>query len=137
MKSYIFFFFLMIRRPPRSTLFPYTTLFRSRAGRLRAPPRQRHLFGLFLRGWRDEHAFALARFRCDRQEQLLEQPRERARVAAARVRDRERQPGTCCFGERASVPGQRRVEREPALGEALRECFGQLCRRDGAGPAEA
>src|SRR2546422_6688971 len=26
---YLFFFFLMIRRPPRSTLFPYTTLFRS------------------------------------------------------------------------------------------------------------
>src|SRR5688572_32659415 len=26
---FIFFFFLMIRRPPRSTLFPYTTLFRS------------------------------------------------------------------------------------------------------------
>src|SRR6266705_762444 len=37
MKLYIFmylsisFFFLMIRRPPRSTLFPYTTLFRSAA----------------------------------------------------------------------------------------------------------
>src|SRR2546427_7880213 len=28
--SLLFFFFLMIRRPPRSTLFPYTTLFRSR-----------------------------------------------------------------------------------------------------------
>src|SRR5438874_8087424 len=27
--NYSFFFFLMIRRPPRSTLFPYTTLFRS------------------------------------------------------------------------------------------------------------
>src|SRR5205809_3343015 len=27
--SYFLFFFLMIRRPPRSTLFPYTTLFRS------------------------------------------------------------------------------------------------------------
>src|SRR5579883_1549307 len=27
------FFFLMIRRPPRSTLFPYTTLFRSRGAR--------------------------------------------------------------------------------------------------------
>src|SRR5688572_33290153 len=26
---YIYFFFLRIRRPPRSTLFPYTTLFRS------------------------------------------------------------------------------------------------------------
>src|SRR3712207_8198304 len=34
------FFFLMIRRPPRSTLFPYTTLFRSRAER--RPGRQRH-----------------------------------------------------------------------------------------------
>src|SRR3712207_7519520 len=30
----IFFFFLMIRRPPRSTLFPYTTLFRSVLGHL-------------------------------------------------------------------------------------------------------
>src|SRR3712207_8580634 len=35
MRSYIsslIFFFLMIRRPPRSTLFPYTTLFRSLGG---------------------------------------------------------------------------------------------------------
>src|SRR5689334_25448847 len=30
----IFFFFLMIRRPPRSTLFPYTTLFRSLSAEL-------------------------------------------------------------------------------------------------------
>src|SRR5258708_18568170 len=30
--TFLFFFFLMIRRPPRSTLFPYTTLFRSRCG---------------------------------------------------------------------------------------------------------
>src|SRR5258705_4813666 len=28
---FLLFFFLMIRRPPRSTLFPYTTLFRSSA----------------------------------------------------------------------------------------------------------
>src|ERR1022692_406071 len=32
----VLFFFLMIRRPPRSTLFPYTTLFRSTGGRGRA-----------------------------------------------------------------------------------------------------
>src|SRR5256886_10367478 len=32
------FFFLMIRRPPRSTLFPYTTLFRSPAAQDRRPP---------------------------------------------------------------------------------------------------
>src|SRR3712207_7067898 len=31
----------MIRRPPRSTLFPYTTLFRSAAGELRLDPVQR------------------------------------------------------------------------------------------------
>src|SRR5262252_10475914 len=30
----LLFFFLMIRRPPRSTLFPYTTLFRSRRGKV-------------------------------------------------------------------------------------------------------
>src|SRR5258707_14998327 len=39
----IVFFFLMIRRPPRSTLFPYTTLFRSRprsAAELLALPRR-------------------------------------------------------------------------------------------------
>src|SRR2546421_7798491 len=33
------FFFLMIRRPPRSTLFPYTTLFRSPNGRARTGAR--------------------------------------------------------------------------------------------------
>src|SRR2546425_9690237 len=33
----LFFFFLMIRRPPRSTLFPYTTLFRS-GGKQSASP---------------------------------------------------------------------------------------------------
>src|SRR3712207_8433796 len=33
----LFFFFLMIRRPPRSTLFPYTTLFRSRRAGATAP----------------------------------------------------------------------------------------------------
>src|SRR3989442_4910794 len=56
---FCFFFFLMIRRPPRSTLFPYTTLFRSRA---RRPPR-RHDLGRALgegaggarrRSWRSE-----------------------------------------------------------------------------------
>src|SRR5256886_6770127 len=38
--DYIHFFFLMIRRPPRSTLFPYTTLFRSSSspGCSPAPP---------------------------------------------------------------------------------------------------
>src|SRR6266511_5546308 len=45
--SFHFFFFLMIRRPPRSTLFPYTTLFQSHlrdAGH--ALQRRHHLHGL-------------------------------------------------------------------------------------------
>src|SRR3712207_8013581 len=36
------FFFLMIRRPPRSTLFPYTTLFRSRPRSRNWPAETRH-----------------------------------------------------------------------------------------------
>src|SRR5256885_6224422 len=44
--SLLFFFFLMIRRPPRSTLFPYTTLFRSPVPcRARPPP---HRTGRYL-----------------------------------------------------------------------------------------
>src|SRR3712207_7331913 len=43
----------MIRRPPRSTLFPYTTLFRSRRcaePRLRTPQRQQHRLALVCGG---------------------------------------------------------------------------------------
>src|SRR2546430_11309861 len=39
------FFFLMIRRPPRSTLFPYTTLFRSRISIDRAVGASQHAHG--------------------------------------------------------------------------------------------
>src|SRR5882724_12738684 len=39
-EDYCVFFFLMIRRPPRSTLFPYTTLFRSQSVEI-APARTR------------------------------------------------------------------------------------------------
>src|SRR6266496_4198457 len=47
-----FFFFLMIRRPPRSTLFPYTTLFRSPAART-WPTRSRSRSAP-ARAWRSE-----------------------------------------------------------------------------------
>src|SRR6266850_4283951 len=52
--SLYFFFFLMIRRPPRSTLFPYTTLFRSRPGTACPgwPPRR-------ARGWPDRKSTRL------------------------------------------------------------------------------
>src|SRR6266511_5715728 len=55
--SFLSFFFLMIRRPPRSTLFPYTTLFRSRlgSGRRRGRLRDGDLRGLRRRRCRDPH----------------------------------------------------------------------------------
>src|SRR5260370_18834708 len=73
--SRFFFFFLMIRRPPRSTLFPYTTLFRSipmifaLVAHIAAFPVARRHEGRFLRqpaqpehegheGQEDEHAQA-------------------------------------------------------------------------------
>src|SRR2546429_6242064 len=47
----MFFFFLMTRRPPRSPLFPYTTLFRSDQER-RDPPVSGRYRGLFASGVR-------------------------------------------------------------------------------------
>src|SRR5438445_6015048 len=43
---YLFIFFLIIRRPPRSTLFPYTTLFRSRGLMQIQPDTAEHLYSL-------------------------------------------------------------------------------------------
>src|SRR5256885_11959956 len=46
------FFFLMIRRPPRSTLFPYTTLFRSSKRRDgRSNVLTSHSFSHYIRAW--------------------------------------------------------------------------------------
>src|SRR2546430_16132574 len=52
---FFFFFFLMIRRPPRSTLFPYTTLFRSGPAGLDLLRLVARLgqAGLALRPWRE------------------------------------------------------------------------------------
>src|SRR5437763_14839346 len=64
--SLSFFFFLMIRRPPRSTLFPYTTLFRSRCRRARtsgrsviAIPSPRRSWDRGARGRSEEHTSEL------------------------------------------------------------------------------
>src|SRR5882724_13247278 len=48
--TFFVFFFLMIRRPPRSTLFPYTTLFRSATTPVLRAPKRFDLFGLNWRG---------------------------------------------------------------------------------------
>src|SRR5712664_443822 len=52
--SSLFFFFLMIRRPPRSTLFPYTTLFRSSPSENLGLLCRHHRLLQFLEGRRSE-----------------------------------------------------------------------------------
>src|SRR5256885_12136634 len=62
MTVFSFFFFLMIRRPPRSTLFPYTTLFRSLETRHRLAQflgHVREFAHLLCRGRSEEHTSEL------------------------------------------------------------------------------
>src|SRR2546430_8931572 len=57
------FFFLMIRRPPRSTLFPYTTLFRSQVRAIGGQPARgfRHVAARGGQGARDQGALEAVR----------------------------------------------------------------------------
>src|SRR6266487_6843099 len=66
------FFFLMIRRPPRSTLFPYTTLFRSR------PDRPRGHSAVGLTAALADGVVTLRERRCRRIRALTSTPRARA-----------------------------------------------------------
>src|SRR3712207_9316578 len=84
----MFFFFLMIRRPPRSTLFPYTTLFRSATGADRRHP---------------ERAVLGAR----------RDPAQRPRGVAGRPRLAQRHPRRRPRGHRVDAARARR--RPPAL----------------------
>src|SRR3712207_7674642 len=70
------FFFLMIRRPPRSTLFPYTTLFRSVGVQVVEQVRIRHEPALRRRGLDEAR---------DRRRDADQHRGDRAPVPAARV----------------------------------------------------
>src|SRR2546427_7066946 len=59
--SVLFFFFLMIRRPPRSTLFPYTTLFRSLFDRRYMQRCRRNSHAVYCHGHLHVHLTFLAR----------------------------------------------------------------------------
>src|SRR5256885_12094794 len=73
-----FFFFLMIRRPPRSTLFPYTTLFRSVQRRQRAA----HLLGIQRLGVLDR---ALQGQACGRERQVAGSDRKSTRLNSSHL----------------------------------------------------
>src|SRR6266536_5031435 len=72
-----FFFFLMIRRPPRSTLFPYTTLFRSNT-----PASRSHAFRRTPTGttsWRSEEHTSELQSRVDLVCRLLLEKKKNAK----------------------------------------------------------
>src|SRR3712207_7812589 len=74
----------MIRRPPRSTLFPYTTLFRSLAGQPHPPVDARH-DGALGRGLH----FEVGEARAGRLPRLLAEQRAVERIAGKRARSEE------------------------------------------------
>src|SRR3712207_7302233 len=78
--TWYFFFFLMIRRPPRSTLFPYTTLFRSRRDEAARVQRVPAGCSAVRGGDRGEHGVVLLRPHAD------DVSGERLRAAAVRGR---------------------------------------------------
>src|SRR5438105_6667357 len=85
----MYFFFLMIRRPPRSTLFPYTTLFRTRRGRCRTTRARRavHARSCALSSRSEEHTSEL-QSRVDLVcRLLLEKKKEEAAVNAVKNRE--------------------------------------------------
>src|SRR5260370_15504066 len=95
------FFFLMIRRPPRSTLFPYTTLFRSpdrRVVNLRQPRQRARLCWLQRRARSEEHTSELQSHLNLVCRLLLEKKKKRAGLLAEQprrpdlVQDRPRAP---------------------------------------------
>ena len=67
---FIIFFFLMIRRPPRSTLFPYTTLFRSMWSNLRGHKQVISLRVVLANWWRLIEYFIV---NCDFHRTLVDQ----------------------------------------------------------------
>src|SRR2546430_17323514 len=108
MKLCLLFFFLMIRRPPRSTLFPYTTLFRSVSSRpllARRTVRRRPLDPDPAPVHRTVHA---DRVPAARGEPLGRQPHAGGRLAMAATAERRgEQPRGASPGGR---PLQRRTE---------------------------
>src|SRR5215204_5675840 len=104
------FFFLMIRRPPRSTLFPYTTLFRPPRQRADRPQRRHRLVGrLRLHGDRkstrlnSSHTvmsyavFCLKKKRGDRRDHRGARRGRGRPPRAGRPHRRSRRHGACCF----------------------------------------
>src|SRR5215469_13036775 len=90
---FFFFFFLMILRPPRSTLFPYTTLFRSFVAACLAP--HPGVDGLTLRGERSEEHTSELQSRRDLVCRLLLEKKKKT-ISLRRCGEKHRQRHDVC-----------------------------------------
>src|SRR5206468_11031538 len=73
---FLFFFFSMIRRPPRSTLFPYTTLFRSGQRDTQGQGVSKDAAELFARIFSKDGSPMRLTFKYDDQDRVVEQTHE-------------------------------------------------------------
>src|SRR5438105_10496907 len=92
----LFFFFLMIRRPPRSTLFPYTTLFRSARERDPEHTTWRSIIGGACARWyvRSEEHTSELQSRVDLVCRLLLEKKKKKNQPKYKVRTRRRACGS-------------------------------------------
>src|SRR2546422_8566384 len=104
----LFFFFLMIRRPPRSTLFPYTTLFRSSSsGGLRFTETTAPLISAV--GWSPSKTFTGSEQSGDRKSTRLNSSHGYISYAVFCLKKKKnRQPDTTVLRHRPLTPPARR-----------------------------
>src|SRR3989454_9366964 len=98
------FFFLMIRRPPRSTLFPYTTLFRSSQSVIQAAARAGVTPAQWVGRMADTFAGYWRRLHCSNDDWIrTTEPRHARGVTALLERIQQRQPGDLFVADRKST----------------------------------
>src|SRR3712207_143817 len=110
----------MIRRPPRSTLFPYTTLFRSRVGRgaARWHRRPAGALGGGVLGWLPRRRARVAPPRPGRGDHPRRAGRAENTALAVLAVDNPQRPGPAATGSAAPVGSPAAAQRHPGRGRA-------------------
>src|SRR5256886_16990247 len=93
----LIFFFLMIRRPPRSTLFPYTTLFRS------ARVRRRQATYSIDRGSVSDRPMRLSSQRCGRSEEHTSELQSQSNLVCRLLLEKKKASSASYEGTRSAM----------------------------------
>src|SRR2546429_3620902 len=104
----LIFFFLMIRRPPRSTLFPYTTLFRSPEALAEGAVTSRKRYSTT---WNWKH---LRQFLWARSEEHTSELQSRLHLVCRLLLEKKKAPAPCVASSRISIARRAPCPRRPA-----------------------